>query len=482
MAVAIAGLTGRRLGEVLARGTFGVTDHPYLLHFEGQQKHERSGYDIITLIPAPTLLIKIEEFRALPEIKGLMRLQGEDLTQAINKFDVQVNRECHKYLSRDGLVPPLENRKRVTIHNLRSLWGAIAVWMFCPPHHHEYAFIQHYLGHVLDSSATGHYFRYRLVDNMGTVLQEQGTMLKQVPELPLLANEVQDMGAELMVEAEHITPQQPSGTIASPETTEETGPIEDSVPVSGPQPSPVLGEIPAQLEQLRAELRAEWQEQLTALQQDLLAQLAKSNPPAESDGVLWLVERVAALEDGNQALVNKNQALAQERDALKQKVAQGHYEENRIQTLEIEKQALATQLNEAQAKLDGFRRLLLGNDEEAETAHEDPVQAETTAIDQPSPEKRGKPGRKPGKAMERAQNIFDALRAWNAQHPEETVAISPGLLETQFKVHRQAAKQFCEDRQHEISDHHAEIGVETAMFHNRGKNLEAFKAFVQAFH
>ena len=50
-AIAIAALTGRRMGEVVARGDFSLTHHPYQLHFTGQQKYERDGYDIITLIP-----------------------------------------------------------------------------------------------------------------------------------------------------------------------------------------------------------------------------------------------------------------------------------------------------------------------------------------------------------------------------------------------------------------------------------------------
>ena len=58
--IAIVGLTGRRFGEVVARGSFSLTSHPYLLHFEGQQKSERDGYDIITLIPAEIVLMHLE--------------------------------------------------------------------------------------------------------------------------------------------------------------------------------------------------------------------------------------------------------------------------------------------------------------------------------------------------------------------------------------------------------------------------------------
>ena len=165
--------------------------------------------------------------------------------------------------------------------------------------------------------------------------------------------------------------------------------------------------------------------------------------------------------------------------------------------LEAEKRSLAAQLQQAQAKLDGFRKLLLGDGDmgaiipEAKPvgdggtgaiAHKPKPQPQTVEVEPVAPKVPGKPGRKPGKAMARAQNIFDALRAWNAQHPEQTLAISPGLLETQFKIYRGAAKQFCEDFSNEINEHHTEIGVENASFHNRGKDLGDFKVFVEGFH
>ncbi len=486
MAVAIAGLTGRRLGEVLARGSFGLTDHPYLLHFEGQQKYERSGYDIVTLIPAPALLLKIEEFRRLPEIKGLMRLTGEALTQAINKFDVQVNRECHKYLSQEQVVPPLQHRKRVTIHNLRSLWGAIAVWMFCPPRHHEYAFIQHYLGHVLESSATGHYFRYRLVDRSGQVLREQGTLLTQVPELPLIEDELDDDGEEPIIES--VT-----NTRRRQKLGKEQKQQQKSVRKVRKAPDTTVNRHQAQekasqmellepTEQSQAKLRADWERDLAALRQEMLEQITALARPEESQGVLWLAERVAFLEAKNQALVNENRTLIQEREALKQKLAHGKQAMGMVQQLEDEKRSLLTQLNEAQAKLDGFRELLLGNSEQDAAPQKTKQGGPVTQIPETTQtSKKRKAGRKPGQAMRRAQNIFDALRAWNTQHPDLTVAFSPGLLETGFRIHRKAAKQFCEDFRNEINDHHAEIGVENAMSHNRGKNLEKFKGFVEQF-
>ena len=179
-AIAIAALTGRRMGEVVARGEFKITEHPYQLHFTGQQKYERDGYDILTLIPAAELLDKIVAFRSNPEIQAFSKFSGKELKQQLNKFDVQLNKECDKRLHQTQIVPPLDGKKKVTIHNLRSLWGAIACHFFCPQDQHEYAFLQQYLGHVLKSSATGHYFRYQLVDSNGHLLTQKGTKLHEI--------------------------------------------------------------------------------------------------------------------------------------------------------------------------------------------------------------------------------------------------------------------------------------------------------------
>jgi hypothetical protein len=182
-AIAIAGLTGRRLNEVLARGRFSLSEHPFLLRFDGHSKVEREVYDIVTLVEAKRLLPYIESFREMEEVRPLLELSGEELATAVNKFDVQVNRECNKYLT--GIVPPLEGRDAVSVHNLRGLWGAISSYFFCPPDSHEYPFLQHYLGHAIDSSATGHYFRYRLIDETGNYLEERGVKIPLFGELPL---------------------------------------------------------------------------------------------------------------------------------------------------------------------------------------------------------------------------------------------------------------------------------------------------------
>jgi hypothetical protein len=195
LATAIAGLTGRRFAEVVSKGTFTLTEHPYLLRFEGQLKSRAAhghGYDIVTLFPAAEILEAIERLRNLPEVKAIAKLKGAALSTALNAFNQKLNSVTGKVLIQ--VVPPMEGKKSVSVHNLRSLYGAIAVHFFCPELQHEYAFVQHFLGHVMDSPATGHYFRYALSDDQDALLRTKGVMLDKVQELPLGKVEKETIG------------------------------------------------------------------------------------------------------------------------------------------------------------------------------------------------------------------------------------------------------------------------------------------------
>jgi len=86
-----------------------------------------------------------------------------------------------------------------------------------------------------------------------------------------------------------------------------------------------------------------------------------------------------------------------------------------------------------------------------------------------------------GGAKDRAKRIFAAICEWNQQHPQDTWAITVGLLEETFGINRKAAKEFISVNQNLIEEHHAYIGVENQRGHNRGKDSAALKAFVQQF-
>jgi hypothetical protein len=477
-AIAIAGVTGRRIGEVLARGTFSLTHHPFMLHFEGQQKQERDGYDILTLIPAQSLLQEIEQFRAMAEIRELLSLEGKALPQAINKFDVQVNRECDRALMKTGIVPPLDGKEHVTVHNLRSLWGAIAVYLFCPPHHHEYAFLQHYLGHVLESAATGHYFRYQLVNGYGEPIQDKGIKLASIPELPLLdpsGEEAVSMPLQLDWQGgEDREEDDPTDSLSDTprrlqlSTTSEKRTRKMSMSNAKTRATQKKkgdgGETQLSLPEVDA-LRTYVDSQLQELR-SLLQQQSKAPSGLASDD-----------------LGRENEALKDEMTKLLRKSKQ---ESAEIKKLRAENQALIAQLQEVQARFDSVRQLLMGDVQEvSDLSLSDPPQE--TAITSPQSLKpqptapKAPRGRKPGKAMERARHIYDAVREWNRLHPNETFVVNPGLLETIFKIHRQAAKQFCDEYQNELWEYHQEIGVQVEHSHNRGKDIQKLWEFVQHY-
>jgi hypothetical protein len=484
-AIAIAGLTGRRIGEVLARGVFSLTEHPFMLHFEGQQKHERDGYAILTLTPAETLLQEIEKFRAMAETRTLMALEDKVLAQGINKFDVQVNRECDRLLMQTGIVPPLEGKVHVTVHNLRSLWGAIAVYLFCPPQHHEYAFLQHYLGHVLESPATGHYFRYQLVDAKGKPIHEKGIKLSSVPELPLLDEEwladteppsttVVQQSTEVEIQTHLSFERQESILSPSMSTPPVKSARKSKMPKSKSQASQqkTVSQEPTSVPEIQA-LKAYVDTQLKELHQLL-------NRQQEEPELLPQDDR----RPSNQ-LHQENQSLRKDVEKLSKQKQQYMAE---LTQLRRENQSLQVQLQEAQSKLDQFRQLLIGEGVQGGNTRESKATQHPQPVEEPIAQKVAEGtarletrGRKPGKALERAAHIFDAVREWNRLYPEESFVINPGLLETVFKIHRKAAKQFCDEYQNELWDYHQELGVQSEHAHNRGKDIQQLWQFVQQY-
>ncbi len=190
LAIAIASATGRRHTEVLSKGTFTLTNHPYLLHFEGQQKkrsEDETSFDILTILPATEVMSAIESFRTIPVIAHLHGLPSSN-TQ-VKSFNVQVNRMVIKLFQETKIVPVLQGKKNVSIHRLRGVYGAIAIHYFCPQSQHQHRFLQHYLGHTLseqiapNSSATPHYFHYYLVDDNENPLTDKGILLSEFPLL-----------------------------------------------------------------------------------------------------------------------------------------------------------------------------------------------------------------------------------------------------------------------------------------------------------
>jgi Telomere resolvase len=345
LASAIAGLTGRRFAEVMAKGTFFLTQHPHLLRFEGQLKsrmERRQGYDIVTLFPAAEVLSAIQRLRRLPEVVELSKLQGTELSAALNIFNQKLNTICGKVLSQ--VVPPLNGKNTVSVHNLRSLYGAIAVYFFCPELQHEYAFVQHFLGHVMDSPATGHYFRFALCDEQCNPIREKGILLDRVEQLPLGSSiEETELEETELEESESIRFEQGCFELPQGEVPKING--------SKLKPEQIKSEQTIAsadcLQRLRdegfrdltirvAHLRSEFEEQLRGIEQDADAS--------------WFLRRVGALE-------RENIKLRRERDQAIE-AARRKSLDREVGRLQAENEMLALQLQKAHQKLDRIRRLL----------------------------------------------------------------------------------------------------------------------------
>jgi Telomere resolvase len=252
--------------------------------------------------------------------------------------------------------------------------------------------------------------------------------------------------------------------------------------------------IARQVQQLKDDWQTDMNEQIGRLRTEFLAQLQGAK---QDKSVAWFVRRIETLEQENLTLrLNQDQAIAGIG-------ALGQDDAAEVDRLKAENMALAQELATAQDKLAAFRRLLNGDTDQGQGIAKDAAKGEaiqqhlqaeqestrsrqpqdTEDIPRPAGTTRGTAtggtrGPKAGKAFRRAENIFLAVKDWNRLHPDQSFAINPGVLETVFRVHRQAAKEFFETYQNELADYHQELGVESPRWHNRGKDIHRLREFV----
>ena len=195
-AAGLLAVTGRRFSEIVSFGTFGLTQHPYAIAFKGQLKkgildvNDVETFSIATLIEAKDVMEALERFRRDQRIK---ELKGLDPDKINSKLNTSVRHHIKREFQNTGLVPVLKGEKAVSAHNLRGVYGTIAIRFFCPATQNPHRFIQAHLGHIIgereldsrkNASATEHYFHYYLVGAQNQMLGERGILLEQVGGLP----------------------------------------------------------------------------------------------------------------------------------------------------------------------------------------------------------------------------------------------------------------------------------------------------------
>ena len=195
-AAGLLALTGRRFSEIVTFGEFWQTEHPYAIAFKGQLKkgildlNDAQTFLIPTLIEAKMVIDAMERFRTDHRIQ---QLQGLDPDEINSRLNTSVRNHIKREFQHTKLVPILKGEKSVSAHNLRGVYGSIAIRFFCSATQNPHRFVQAHLGHIIgereldsrkNAGVTEHYFHYYLVGAQGQMLGERGILLEQVGELP----------------------------------------------------------------------------------------------------------------------------------------------------------------------------------------------------------------------------------------------------------------------------------------------------------
>jgi hypothetical protein len=126
LVVGIAICTGRRLAEILKTGVF-TQKEGYTMWFEGQIKGRtrvEERYEIPSLVRAYLVGDAVAKLRRLVDCREM------EVMQVSQKYGKGVNDAVERMYA--GKIEKRNDRERITVHTLRSLYAAIAVLWFCP--------------------------------------------------------------------------------------------------------------------------------------------------------------------------------------------------------------------------------------------------------------------------------------------------------------------------------------------------------------
>ena len=495
LTAAIAAATGRRHTEVVTRGSFDATAHPYVLRFTGQQK-KRDGdlstttpFDIVTLVPARSILDAIARLRQHPSVQALHAISTVN-DPIMRAFNSQVNREVKRRFEETGIVPRLSGARSVSIHRLRGVYAAIAVYLWCPEGQHEARFLQHYLGHahndaiLPNSEATSHYFHYRLLDGDGKPLHAKG-ILRNTLGVPPEASDT-------------TTPAQTTSTTRRPVlAVADLGrfhQLTDQFGIDGSAAQRFRALLDwAEAQQQALTVPQNTQEQSTVAMTPTSAEIILEAPERAIDApeapivapppapqilpiisdqaktMAWLTDEISTLRV---QLATAQQTQAEGRNFR----AERSILQAKINSLTQENQTLRRRLD----RFEGLRQALWGNDnatsapdtaaapQDAPTA---PTHAEGRDTASTTPALQRAPARAvpSGRGQDRAGRIWQTIRAWNEapnRPTHEKVALSVSTLEKRFGLFRPTAKAWLEAHQQEVEQHNQAHRI-TAPTHNR---------------
>jgi hypothetical protein len=221
IAVGLAALTGRRIGEVLKTGIFSDATR-YTVVFSGQLKRRdktMKPYEIPTLCEAALVLDAIERLRGLLDCTAL---EAEDIDK---KYAPAVRKAAAHWFG--GLIPAREGHDDIYTHLFRSIYGQIAVLYFTPMKKYRLDYMSQIYGHYWIVNAeteekkrnylsTMHYDDYRIVKD-GQIDGRQGIRLGE-PGVCVLEAFQKKEEDQPVSEMEHTEPEEaesaPEGTLA----------------------------------------------------------------------------------------------------------------------------------------------------------------------------------------------------------------------------------------------------------------------------
>ncbi len=430
VAAGLALLTGRRLSEILIKGKFKATAHPYAVEFYGQQKKgvNPPPFVIPVLLPASELIEAIDRFRQFTTIENLKELSAHE---AESQTHEKINRQVRKQF--EDVLPVIEGRERLSVHSLRGAYAAIATQRLRPSQQTPQRFAQAILGHSIgeeqvaqkNSSATEHYNRYYTVDQKGHPTNFDPYITERYGAIPALSPEVETANISVINEEE-----------------------EDSKLKS-------VAVAPDDLIELMT-------------QQSLaIAQLAQS---------------VSELKAGNSRLHKENEIIENEQDAAFVALASKNKKlESELEALRIQNQELKAQ----QAKLAQIQKVLGGETviDKDQTEPPPPQDQEPPNDIKPSkaPVQDGKSKEKQpshSQASQRLERILPMFRDFNAGKDfGETIAITQSIFSS-IGVSRPAIKAFMEEHQQDIEELNNQAGI-TSSRHNKGKDVDGFVNYVK---
>jgi integrase len=477
--VGLLAVTGRRFSEIVAKGGFSATAHPYAIAFRGQLKkgvqsaNQEQTFLIATLVKGDKVIGMIDKFRESPRIRELAGLDPDELNSRLN---TSIRHVIKREFEVTGIVPVLVGEKGVSSHNLRGCYAEVAVHLFCPPNQATHRFVQAHLGHIIgerelgtrkNAGATEHYFHYRLAGALGQQLNEKGILLEKVGNLPLTV-ELDPTQLELTAGVEDVDS-------LKPRFFDVTREDERAMPISSPEPlsqtrrsrTQVPAELMHQLREVAAlKLKAVGSntEVLLAvvdfLQDEKTPTLAVS---LEALGTTfnWFTQEVERLREDYRGL-----ALQHKQVLVELRAVQGStHNQGELERLRAENERLRAEVNQFQQV-----KQMLGAQGMRESATPGAIPVTRlstlarTAGDRvtPQPQRRGG-----GKATDLIDQAISLVMSWNddPRHQFEhrwfisvpsilTLIRGSGASASQGSVQEAMAR-----RKDEISQHHAAHGL-----------------------